>query len=168
MNETKKIIDILRLKPLPIEGGYYKEIFQSEHKINSGEISSEYSGKRLLYSTIYYLITVDTFSALHQLPGDEIFHFYKGDPVEMLNINEDGSHQIITIGNDILNGEIPQILVKGKVWQGCKLKSDGQYALLGTTMSPGFDYEDYVHGKKEDLLEKFPHLDFLIKRYTHS
>jgi predicted cupin superfamily sugar epimerase len=88
-------------------------------------------------TAIYYLLTPDTFSAMHRLPGDELFHFYLGDPVEMLQLRPDGVVQHVVIGNDLAAGMQPQVIVAGGVWQGCRLRDGGRVALMGTTMSPG-------------------------------
>ncbi len=162
-NEAKQIIKALGLEPLPIEGGYFKEMYQSKE-----QILTRTDKERKLYSTIYYLITTETFSALHRLPGDEIFHFYKGGAVEMFHLTEGGKGSMVTLGSDIIRGEIPQFCVKGGVWQGCRLKEGGSYALMGTSMSPGFDYEDYQHGERAELLHLYPEHQELIKKYTRG
>lgn len=85
----------------------------------------------------------ETFSQMHRVPGEEIFHFYMGDAVEMLQIAPDGSGELIVIGTNIESGMRPQHVVPGGYWQGAKLRDGGRFALMGTTMSPGFDYADY-------------------------
>lgn len=162
---AEQIVKALNLKPLPKEGGYYAETFRSSQYIDQSFLGNDYQGSRIFYSNIYYLLTPDTFSAIHQLPGDEIFHFYLGDPVEMLQLHPNGTGKTITIGNDILNGIYPQVLVKGKTWQGCKLKEGGKFALMGTTMAPGFEFEDYRHGDKEELLEMYPDFEEEVLKY---
>ncbi len=166
IEEIEYIKKELNLIPLPLEGGFYSETYQSKEYLSPSALSPDHMGKRKLYSCIYYLLTSGSFSKLHRLPGDEIFHFYKGDPVEMLNIFPNGSHSIICLGNNLVKGEIPQFRVEGKVWQGCRLKEGGSYALLGTSMSPGFDFDDYEHGIRKELTEQFPHLQNLIERYS--
>jgi hypothetical protein len=112
------------------------------------------------------MLTPDTFSALHKLPGDEIFHFYLGDPVEMLQLHPDGRGEITVLGQDIAAGMRPQHLVRGGVWQGSRLRPGGSYALLGTTMSPGFDYKDYETGSRETLTKLYPKHSSLIASLT--
>jgi predicted cupin superfamily sugar epimerase len=162
---TEQIIKALNLEPLPKEGGYYAETFRSSKYIKKDILGNDYRGDRIFYSNIYYMLTPDTFSAIHQLPGDEIFHFYLGDSVEMMKLHPDGTGEVVTIGNDILNGVYPQVLVKGKTWQGCRLKAGGEFALMGTTMAPGFEFEDYRHGEKEVLLEEYPNFKWEISGY---
>ena len=102
---------------------------------------------------------------MHKLITDEIFHFYLGDPVEMLLLYPDGESKIVTIGNDLKAGHSPQVVVPRGVWQGSYLPR-GEFALLGTTMSPGFDFEDFEIGKRDILLEQFPAQSQLIKKLT--
>src|SRR5690349_23023736 len=130
------IRDILHLQPHPIEGGYFAETYRSELKIPGDVVGPAYAGERLIGTAIFYLLTPGTYSALHRLPGDELFHFYLGDPVEMLQLWPDGDVRHVVIGSDIAAGMQPQVGVPGGVWQGCRLRDGGHAALMGTTMSP--------------------------------
>ncbi|HVZ17390.1 MAG TPA: cupin domain-containing protein [Terriglobales bacterium] len=145
------VIRLLDLKPLTIEGGLFRETYRSPQSISL----PLYSGPRSLATAIYYLLTPDTFSRMHRVPGEEIFHFYLGDPVEMLQLNPGGSGEIITMGHDIASGMKLQHVVPGGWWQGARLKAGGRFALMGTTMSPGFEYEDYAMPKGEELIAKY-------------
>jgi predicted cupin superfamily sugar epimerase len=147
---------ILKLKTLPQEGGFFAETYRSSETIDAREFKRGHTGPRPLCTAIYYLLTPTSFSALHKLPGDEMFHFYMGDPVEMLELHPDGSSQTVTLGPDISNGMKFQHIVPGGVWQGSRLVTGGEYALLGTTMAPGFDYADFVKGNKQELIAKYP------------
>ena len=153
---AEKIRALLNLRPHPIEGGYFVETYRSEAKIAQEALGAAYSGERLLATAIFYLLTPETFSAMHKLPGDELFHFYMGDPVEMLQLQPDGSAKTILLGQDIGAGMQLQHCVPGGCWQGSRLIEGGAFALLGTTMSPGFDYADYVTGERAMLIAAYP------------
>ena len=157
------IIRLLDLKPLTIEGGFFHETYRSPQTIEL----PLYSGPRSLATAIYYLLTPETFSRMHRVPGEEIFHFYLGDPVEMLQLGENGEGEIITMGQDIAAGMKLQHVVPGGRWQGARLKAGGKFALLGTTMSPGFEYEDYETGGHE-LMEQWPRYSDAIERLLVS
>jgi len=103
---------------------------------------------------------------MHRLQTDEIFHFYLGDPVEMLQLFTDGSGEVITLGQDILNGMYPQITVPRGTWQGARLYRSGNFTLLGTTMAPGFESSDYEDGHRDELITSYPQFKDLITALT--
>jgi predicted cupin superfamily sugar epimerase len=166
MLTADQIRALLKLEPHPIEGGYFVETYQSALRIPGASLPASYSGDRAAGTAIYYLLTPDTFSALHRLPGDEVFHFYMGDPVEMLQLKPDGCGEVVALGHDIAAGMRPQHVVPGGVWQGSRLRAAGSYALLGTTMSPGFDYNDYESGTRESLTKLYPQHTAMIASLT--
>src|SRR5215471_11491588 len=101
MLTAQEIIDALDLQPLPGEGGYYRETYRS---------GASYPERgRSLSTAIYYLLMSDTFSALHRLPSDELFHFYWGDPVSMLQLWPDGTGRIVALGPDLRAGQALQV-----------------------------------------------------------
>lgn len=148
---ARELIDLLRLEPHPEEGGHFRETYRSRARVEPG---GPFDGSRSLSTAIYYLLTPDTYSALHRLPGDELFHFYMGDPVRMLMLHPDGRHETVLLGHDIATMRV-QHLVPGGTWQGSRLVPGGEWALLGTTMAPGFDLSDYERGA-EDLVHRYP------------
>ncbi len=154
---------LLDLQPHPIEGGYFRETYRS-----SGQAAfPEYPAARAYGTAIYYLLTGRTVSEMHLLPGDEVFHFYMGDPVRMLQLHPDGTGRELTLGVDLSVGQVPQLVVPGDVWQGSHvLDGPHGYALLGATMAPGFDYADYRTGPRVELTEKWPAFATLIERLT--
>ena len=162
-NEVKQL---LQLQPLAIEGGFFRETYRSRWNVAAEYLPDGTRGPRSIGTAIYYMITPETFSPLHRLPGSEIFHFYLGDPAIMLQLLPDGSSQTITLGSDLAGGQQPQVVVRGGIWQGCKLAPGGNFALLGTTMSPGFDYADYENGDREQLIKQYPGAAEFIKEYT--
>ena len=148
---------ILGLQPHPREGGWYVMTYEAAEKLGSEAFEDKrYEGERRTGTAIYYLLEPDTFSEMHRLKSDEVFHFYAGDAVEMLQLTEKGMGAMVVIGNDLLRGERPQVIVERGVWQGSRLVEGGRWALLGCTVSPGFEFEDYEAGVREDLCEAWP------------
>ena len=88
-------------------------------------------------TAIYYLLTAETFSEMHRLPTEEVFHLYLGGPVRMLQLFPDGGGREVVIGGDILAGQQPQVIVPPGVWQGSRLEPGVDFVLLGATMAPG-------------------------------
>lgn len=139
--------------------------------------SRRYNGPRQTSTAIYYLLEPETFSEMHVLASDEIFHHYLGDPVQMLQLHPDGSASQHLLGSDLLAGQRPQVAVRRGTWQGARLlphTSDAAntprhgFALLGCTVAPGFEYEDYLSGKRSDLLARWPQEAELIAALTHT
>jgi predicted cupin superfamily sugar epimerase len=150
------VIELLGMKPLTFEGGYFAETHRA------GLLAPEHvpwspADHRSLKTAIYYLLTPDTMSAMHLLPGDEVFHHYLGDPVRQLQLFPDGTGQMVTIGSNLFAGERPQVVVPGGIWQGALL-DPGRFgfALMGTTMAPGFDHRDFELGNLNALCQRFP------------
>jgi uncharacterized protein len=148
---------LLGLQPHPREGGWYVRAYEAAEKVEASAFGDErYAGARRTGTAIYYLLEPETFSEMHRLKSDEVFHFYAGDAVEMLQLAEKGKGQTVVIGNDLLRGQRPQVVVERGVWQGSRLVAGGRWALLGCTVSPGFEFEDYDAGERKALCEAWP------------
>lgn len=154
--QINELIELLNLKEHPREGGYFVETYRSTHIVGASTVTPGIDGDRSLSTAIYFLLTPTAFSEMHRLPYDEIFHFYRGDAVEMVQLSPHGTGRVIRLGNDIRGSEQPQVIVPAGVWQGSRLKTGGRFALLGTTMAPGFDLDDYQSGVREDLIRQYP------------
>jgi len=142
--KAEDIIEKLNLQPLPGEGGFYRQTWLSEHS-----------------SAIYFLLTPGSsgFSALHELSELEIYHFYAGDPVQLVlfpTADSSGDVQRIILGNRIDKGELPQYIVPTGTIQGSRLIDGGEWALLGTTMAPPYSQEIFQLSSRRILLERFP------------
>jgi predicted cupin superfamily sugar epimerase len=162
------LIENFDLKELPVEGGIFKQTYLSEEIIPAAALPDRYKGDKPLGTAILFLLTADadSFSALHKLPTDEVYHFYLGDPVEMLNLYADGRSERILLGQDLKNGQHIQYTVARDVWQGSRLLPGGEWALLGTTMAPAFTNDDYKGGDREALLARYPEQAELIIQLT--
>jgi len=164
--EVKKL---LGLAPHPREGGWFVQTYAAQESIAPSVFQdARYAGPRRTSTAIYYLLEPETFSEMHRLCSDEVFHFYAGDAVEMLQLFPDGSGRTIVIGNDLASGERPQVLVESGVWQGSRLMAGGRWALMGCTVSPGFEYEDYQSAGREELTLKWPAFAGAIAKLTRS
>ena len=147
---------LLGLVPHEREGGFFAETYRARERVAATILEPGRAGERALATAIYYLLTPETFSALHRLRSDEMFHFYLGDPAEMLQLHPGGGGRVHVMGTDVAAGMRPQVLVPRGVWQGTRLVTGGRLALLGTTVSPGFDFADYEHGDRVALLAAYP------------
>jgi uncharacterized protein len=158
-NEIKAV---LQLEPHPIEGGFFRRTYTSSRTVVLNR------GSRCIGSAIYYLLEAETFSELHVLDSDELFHFYLGDPVEMLQLYPDGGSAVFTLGPNLAGGQHVQLHVPAGVWQGTRLVVGGKVALLGCTVTPGFDYADYRNSTYAELVARWPDRAEHIKALTKS
>ncbi len=159
---AEEIKELLDLRPHPIEGGSFRRTYTSQGTVDLAR------GHRALGTAIYYLLEPGTFSEMHVLDSDEIFHFYLGDPVEMLQLYPDGRSAAFTLGPDLQAGQQVQLVVPAGVWQGTRLIGNGKVALLGCTVTPGFDFADYRGGSYAELVAKWPNQAERIRALTRS
>ena len=162
--EVKKL---LGLQPHPVEGGWYARTYEATEKVAADAFSDgRYGGERRTGTAIYYMLEPSTFSEMHRLKSDEIFHFYMGDAVELLRLYADGTGDRTVIGSDLVAGQRPQLIVPRGTWQGSRLVEGGSWALLGCSVSPGFEFEDYDEGWREKLTTGWPEWAKMIAGLT--
>jgi uncharacterized protein len=164
-DEVKKI---LGLQPHPREGGWFVRTWESEEFVEASSFDDgRYDGARRTSTAIYYLLEPGTFSEMHRLESDEIFHHYMGGAVEMLQLFADGRSERVVIGKNLAAGERPQHVVRRGVWQGSRLAVNEGWALLGCTVSPGFEFVDYRDASYAELMEKWPGEAEMIRELTN-
>ncbi|MBU2915299.1 cupin domain-containing protein [Reichenbachiella agariperforans] len=162
MTDLDNLIQTLALVPHP-EGGYYKETYRSTDSI---QLASPFDGTRNYSTCIYYLLTSETFSAFHRIKQDEIWHFYQGATIDLHLIHPDGRHELIEIGHDLGMGQVPQYVVPAGVWFAAEVAALDAHALVGCTVSPGFDFKDFELANRADLNATFPDHSEVISRLT--
>jgi len=156
---TKEIIQQLQLVPHP-EGGYFKETYRSAETLITPEGKS-----RNISTAIYYLLENEDKSHFHRIQSDEIWHFHQKDPLEIFII-EQGKLIVKTLGNNLAQGEVPQVVVPAGRWFAARVKNASGYSLVSCTVAPGFDFTDFELAKKENLLSQFPHLNDIIEIFS--
>lgn len=159
----KDIIEKLDLEPLPLEGGFYKRTYESSQTVDLGKGYAQPLG-----TGIYFLLTPDSFSSLHWLMEDEVYHFYLGDPVELFQFSHAMEMKKTILGQDLMQGQVVQHTVLKNCWQGSRLAKGGNWALLGTTMAPGFVWNDFQLGNRNQLLSEFPNYKEFINELTRE
>jgi predicted cupin superfamily sugar epimerase len=166
---AEEVIELLQLEPLPIEGGYYHMTYRADETLDAVSLPERYGGPRATGGAIYYLLHGDHFSALHRLLTDEVYHFYLGQPVEMLLLYPDGHDEVVRLGPDLAAGERVQMVVPRGVWQGTRLtdRADG-FALMGTTMAPAYEQADFELGDREALIAAWPQRAEQIRTLTRE
>lgn len=146
MDEAREIIGRLGLTPLEPEGGWYRETYRGA-PTSSGRCTS---------TAIYYLLCDTEVSRVHRLPNDEVWHFYLGDPVELLILGSPPAGSLYVLGRDLASGQRPQVLVPAGAWQSARLSAGGRFALMGTTVAPGYEATDFDPGEPRALSACYP------------
>lgn len=136
------------LEPIPREGGRFRRTWAGPER----------SDGRPEGTAIVALLTAEPgdYSALHRLPSDEVWHFYLGDPLEVLLLAPDGSSRTVLLGPDVLGGQWVQYTMPAGTWMGARVLAGGAWSLFGCTMAPGFTYEGYEHGDARELAVRYP------------
>ena len=154
---AEQLISKYGLAPLPGEGGYFRRFYTHSQKLENSESH--------LASAIFYLITKTNFSAMHRLPSEELFHFYEGHPVQMLQLDPAGGGRIVHLGPDHERA----IVVPGGFWQGMRLEDsapDAAFALFGVSVHPEFRNEEFELGDRAVLCAAYPEWRGEIVRLT--
>ncbi len=156
---AEEIIRLLNLKPHP-EGGYYRESYRSPVVVPGSHPARVYS------TAIYYLLIPGSVSKMHRIKADETFHFYLGDPVTWVLLEPQGNMRKVVLGKDIGRGQQLQLVIPAGTWFGGYLNEGGAYGLMGTTVAPGFEFEDFELARRDDLLKVFPQAEKQIIQLT--
>ncbi len=167
MITAKQLVDKFNLAPHP-EGGFFKETYRSPESIPKTFLPKRFSGERNYSTAIYFLLEKGNFSAFHKIKSDEGWHFYAGQTLLVHVIHLNGRLETIRMGNDILNGEQVQAIVPAECWFASEPAPDTDFAFVGCTVAPGFDFNDFEMAKMEDLLKQYPQHRSLITRLCRS
>lgn len=163
--KAKYYKDKLMLQKHP-EGGYFKEVYRAGEIIEADMLPTRYGGDRVFSTSIYFLLDENQVSKLHKLKSDEVWHFYDGSAVKIYVIQPDGKLEVRLLGSKLENGETLQTVIEKNSWFGAELIDKNQCGLIGCTVAPGFDFNDFEIGDKENLLRLFPQHSKLINKLT--
>jgi len=165
MKRIEEIIKLLNLTPHP-EGGYYRETYRSSGTIPESSLPSGIKGERSYSTAIYFLLTSENFSAFHKIKQDEIWHFHEGSSLEIHIISGNGNYSKAVLGLNLSKGEAPQVIIPAGNWFAANVIEENSYSLVGCTVSPGFDFNDFELADKNKLLAKFPRFSEIITKFT--
>jgi predicted cupin superfamily sugar epimerase len=130
------LIDLLHLEPHP-EGGHFAEIFRSAAAVDPRDGRPP----RPAITTIFFLLRRGEHSALHAVASDEVWHFYEGDPLELVWADSafSAAHRVAL--GPVTGANRPVAVVPAGGWQAAR--TSGRYTLVGCSVGPGFDYADF-------------------------
>jgi predicted cupin superfamily sugar epimerase len=158
-------IQKLSLEPHP-EGGYYRQTYRSDLSLARESLPPQFTGPRPTATAIYFLLEGENFSAFHRLRSDELWHFYLGGPLVVHVIEPAGRYSKIKVGSDPEAGEVLQAVVKAGCWFASQVREGKSFALVGCSVSPGFDFDDFELAMREELANRYPQHRELIARLT--
>ncbi len=165
MHTSQYWIKKLQLQKHP-EGGYFREVYRSVETIPKQSLHERYSGERNHSTSIYFLITSDTFSAFHRIKSDETWHFYHGSSITIFIIDENGKYSTVSLGSNPEKDEVFQFTIPHGTWFAASVDEPDSYALIGCTVAPGFQYDDFELGNREEMLKLFPQHEEVIRKFT--
>src|ERR1700761_1914781 len=158
-------IDHLKLSPHP-EGGYFRATYKADLTITRSALPSTFGGNRAASTAIYFLLEGRDFSAFHRIAADEVWHFYAGNSLVVYVIDPDGVASELHLGSDA--GEHFQAVVKAGCWFASRLKESAGFALVGCTVAPGFEFEDFELATRSELIRLYPKHRRLIEELTRQ
>ena len=153
-------IQKLDLNPHP-EGGYFRETYRSPEGIQQAALPPRFTASRRFSTCIYFLLAGDQVSHFHRICSDELWHFYAGAPLT-IHLLDDSGYRSLALNAD---GDFQQMVPSG-VWFGASLDVPDTYALVGCTVSPGFDFTDFEMASKDRLLQGWPDQFELIQQLS--
>src|SRR5262249_11990718 len=145
-----------------------RQTYRSPLMIGQQGLPSQFNGARAACTAIYFLLQSDEFSAFHRLKADEIWHFYAGGPLTVHLIDPEGRHRAMVLGGNFDQGESFQALGKAGCWFGSQPRDGKNFALVGCTVAPGFEFEDFELARRDELIRRYPQHRALIEQLTRS
>ena len=168
MLTADELVQALKLAPHP-EGGFFRETYRASEVLSKDALGSQRTGARHASTAIYFLVTAGSFSALHRIASDEVWHCYAGHALEVISIDEHDQLHVVRVGMNLAAGEVPQYVVPQGRWFGSRLASphaSDAYALVGCTVAPGFDFADFELADRSALIARYPQHQAIIEALT--
>ena len=154
MKTKEQWIEDLQLLPHP-EGGYYRQ---------TDRVVDEEDETHVCYTNIYFLLTKESPSHLHQLVSDELWFYHAGHPLTVHSILPDGTYEQTKLG--LGEGEKLHHLVKAGEIFGSSVEEG--YALVSCTVIPGFDFKDFKLFTQEELIQRYPAHEEMIRKMAYE
>ena len=156
-------IDALEMRAHP-EGGFFRETYRSDHLV---EVTGDGAVRQRNAATgIYFLLEEGNFSAFHKIKSDEMWHFYAGQALEILELKTTGELRCTRLGPDILRGDVHQHVVRANTWFASRVAAGSAFSLVGCTVAPSFDFADFCLAERAALLATFPQHHRVINELT--
>jgi predicted cupin superfamily sugar epimerase len=157
--------DILKLLGLEPNAtcGFVRETYRAKQEIAPGGLPAPFADGRPLGSALYFMVTPQAPVRLHRIRNDQLYHYYLGDPIEVLLLRGQGEHVIV--GPDLRAGHRVQLLIPGNTFHTARIIGSKRWFLGASTEWPGVIQPDVELGKPELLTEEFPNVAADIRNY---
>ncbi|WPZ12015.1 cupin domain-containing protein [Roseivirga spongicola] len=166
MKNAQYWIEKLNLQQHP-EGGFYAETYRSKDRLHESKLPDRYKSPRVFGTSIYFLLTTESVSNFHRLNSDEIWHFHTGGVAKIHFIDKQGAHSEHLIGSDLERDQRLQVVIPKDTWFAAEVV-DGDYILVGCTVAPGFEFEDFELADRTELSSAYPQHQTLIGCFTNN
>jgi len=156
------LVQQLQLQPHP-EGGWFAETYRSNETIAAAHLPPRYDAPRTFGTAIYFLLEAGHFSAFHRLHSDEMWFHLAGGTLDLWRIDPRGALHTEQLGPAA--GRWQTLFPHGD-WFAARPAPGTDFALVGCTVSPGFDFADFQLAQREELAAQFPAHRELIHQLT--
>jgi uncharacterized protein len=163
---ASQIVDLLGLHPHPT-CGIVAESYRSPLQLPASALPAAYGGSRPLGNVLNFMVTPTARVHLHRLRSDQMYHFYAGNPLEILLLYADGRSEVRTLGHDLAGGMLPQSFIPGGTFHAARVADGGDYSLLATSVWLRAEPEDVEMGDVPQLKQAFPAAAQLIDGFAH-
>lgn len=167
MNRQEYLIKQLELSKHP-EGGYYRQVYKSDECIKEDYLPERFHSSHAMSTAIYFMLTNKEYSAFHIIKQDELWHHYEGGTIEIVIIEQDGTLSKKLLGKNFEKGEEPLVVVPYGVYFSARLLDDESYSLVGCTVSPGFEFDDFYMPTKNELIALYPNHKDIIEELGYE
>jgi len=160
-DEIRKLLD---LEP-NATCGFVRLTFLSKQSIAAGGLPPPFADGRPLGSALYFMVTPVAPVRLHRIRNDQLYHYYLGDPIEVLMMLEDGSTQHHIVGPDLRKGHKVQLLIPGGTFHTARIIGERRWFLGASTEWPGVEPADVELGNADALAAKYPKVAAEIRTF---
>jgi predicted cupin superfamily sugar epimerase len=138
--------------------GFVRETYKSNFVIAPGGLPAPFQAGRPAGTALYFMVTPEAPVKLHRIDNDQLYHYYLGDPIEVLLLRENGDSELVVVGPNILGGELVQLLIPGNTFHTARLTGRRRWFLGASTEWPGVVVRDrdVELGDAEQLAAKYP------------
>ena len=162
-----EIRSLLELEPHPT-CGFVRLTFMSHQSIAPGGLPPPFADKRPLGSALYFMVTPERSVRLHRIRNDQLYHYYLGDPLEVIMLNADGTSDFVVVGRDLRAGQRVQLLIPGNTFHTARLVKNGRWFLGASTEWPGVEPAVVETGDVARIAAQYPKVATDLRAFAET